>query len=187
MVIWDRRDEFEYSESDLEDIAAFCHELRENGAFQDTLQNECLGLVHEVADEADGGIDDAARRTIARWMAKEASGAFFQLRNQILTTAEADLEENDVILMESNLDEEKTIYYVVHTADPDATGVRVWRVDPDDGPRVADHTAGHVHFEDRFKVARTFRDSDRSSHELAVSIGNELAEDGDVEEVIGDV
>jgi hypothetical protein len=165
MVALDRRSEFDESEADLLAVAAEAHRLYESDEFRADVIEALTPVLREHLDEA--AIDRAAEAVLTEWCWTDGNGGLFQLRNQIVTTTEANLEGGDIIRMESARSESKTIIsFVVWRADPDKTGVRVWRIDPEDGEkRCSDLSAGLVHFVDRFDVDRTRRGD--SAHAVA--------------------
>jgi len=167
MVIFDRRDAFEDTDSELTDVAAECHKLYESDRFQEDVADALTGVVRQYLDVE--AVDAEAERVIREFMAQEATGACFQYRNQIVTNADVDLQRGDLIEMVSARDPEETIRYVVHSADPDDTGVRVYRVpkSDDEDPRMMDHGAGHVMHDGRFTVDRSTRDLDLRPFEIA--------------------
>lgn len=180
MVIFDRRDDFADSDSNLDTVAAEAHGLYASDEFQDRVAEQLGPVVKEFIDcEA---VDAAAEQTIREFMASEALGALFQLRNQIVTNRDADLEEGDVIRMESARDSDETVLYVVDRAHPDDTGVHVWRVpdSEDDDPKASDHGAGHVKYCERFEVDRSYRDLDKRPFRVARQLAR--GELGDADE-----
>ncbi|QLH81001.1 hypothetical protein [Halosimplex pelagicum] len=172
MVIFDRRDEFADSESNLETVAAEAHDLYSSDAFKDDVA-EALGPVVKQHLDCEA-VDAAAEEVLREWMAKEAMGGLFQLRNQIVTNRQADFAEGDLIRMQSASDPDEIIRYVIDDAAPDDTGVRVYRVpdDPDDDPSMTDHSAGHIKFCDRFAVDRSYRDAEARPFVVARRLGN---------------
>lgn len=157
MILWDRRDEFADSESNLPTVAAEAHRLYESDVFRaDVLEALEPVLKRHLDCEA---VDQAAEDVFAEWLFKDGKNGLFQLRNQIITNREADLAEGDVIHMESaRSTSNEMIQYFVRTAEPDAVGVKVWdiRNEPSNW-RVTTHHAGHVQHAERFTVERTYR------------------------------
>jgi hypothetical protein len=165
MVALDRRSEFTESDADLLAVAAEAHRLYESDEFRADVIEALAPVLREHLDAA--VIDEVAEAVLTEWCWTDGRGGFFQLRNQIVTTAEADLKGGDIIRMESARSESETIIpFVVWGADPDNTGVRVWRIDPEDGEkRCSDLNAGLVHFVDRYDVDRSHRGD--SAHAVA--------------------
>jgi len=176
MVTFDRRDQFEDSESNLDTVAAEAHDLYESDEFREDII-EALGPVFKQHLDCEA-VDAAAEEVLREWFYKDGKGGLFQMRNQIVTNREADLDEGDIIRLVSARDEERIIPHVVRAGDPAETGVKTVRVDPDDGSRRhSDLSAGHVKYADRFAVDRSERG--RNAHTVARELAEELV-DGEV-------
>ncbi|OYR71524.1 hypothetical protein DJ71_20480 [Halorubrum sp. E3] len=178
MPTFDRRDQFEDSDSNLDTVAAEAHRLHESEAFREDVL-DALGPVFKQHLDCEA-VDAEAEEVLRRWVRKDGMGGLFQIRNQIVSNQHADLEEGDIIRMVSARDGETVIPYVVRTVDPEDTGVSVVRVDPDDGTRrISDLSTGHVKYVDRFDVDRSERgrNPQRVARELAEEIGEEEVDD----------
>jgi hypothetical protein len=176
MVTFDRRSEFEDSESNLDTVAAEAHRLYESDAFREDVI-EALGPVFKQHLDCEA-VDAAAEEVLREWFYRDGTGGLFQLRNQIVANREADLEPGDVVRMVSARDDDRTIPHVVRAGDPAETGVKTVRVDPDDGSqRHADLSAGHVKHDERFEVDRSERG--RTPHTVARELAEDLV-DGEV-------
>jgi len=156
MVTFDRRDEFEDSDSNLDTVAAEAHRLYESEAFQEDVL-DALGPVFKQHLDVEA-VDAEAEEVLRRWVRNEGMGGLFQIRNQIVTNREADLNGGDIIRMVSARDGETVISYVVRDVDGADIGASVVRVAPDDGTRRhSDLSAGHVKYCNRFEVDRSER------------------------------
>ncbi|MFW6382518.1 MAG: hypothetical protein ACOCZD_00585 [Haloferacaceae archaeon] len=175
MVIFDRRDQFEESDSNLDTVAAEAHRLYESEAFREDVL-DALGPVFKQHLDVEA-VDAEAEEVLREWFRKDGVGGLFQIRNQIVTNRAADLEVGDIVRMESaRSGDDSIITYVVSDADPAETGVDVVRVDPDDGTRRgSDLSAGHVKYCERFEVDRSERG--RNAHTVAREIGEEVTDD----------
>lgn len=170
MVTLDRRDRFADSDSDLETVAETAHELYESDDFREDVIDAIRPVLMAHIDCHE--VDDAAERVLANWLYKDGKGGLFQLRNQLVTNAQADLQVGDIIHMEPARDgDDRVIPYVVRRADPEDTGVSVWRVSDDGKLSISDASAGHVLFCDRFDVDRSRRGED------AHAVARELTEE----------
>lgn len=165
MVAFDRRSEFTESDADLFAVAAEAHHLYESDKFRADVIEALTPVLRDHLDET--VFDEAAEAVLTEWCWTDGKDGLFQLRNQIVTTAEADLKGGDIIRMESARSDSETITpFVVRRVDPEKTGVDVWRIDPEDGEKqYLDLSAGLVHFVDRFEIDRSRRGD--SAHAIA--------------------
>lgn len=174
MVVLDRRDEFEDSDSNLDTVAAEAHRLRESEQFHEDLADVLTPVFNRYLDcEA---VDTEAEAVLREWVVDEGMGALFQLRNQIVSNREADLEEGDIVRMKSAHDEQIVVPQVVRASAPGETGVRTWRVDPESGDiRGSDLSAGRVRYVDLFEVDRSERG--RNPFSVAQEVAWEVSDD----------
>jgi hypothetical protein len=172
MVTLDRRDEFEDSDSHLDTVAAEAHDLYASEAFREDVI-EALGPVFKQHLDCEA-VDADAEEVLREWFFEDGKGGLFQLRNQIVTNRQADLDEGDIIRMESARDgDDRIISYVVRAAEPTETGAKTVRVDPDDGTRShRDLSAGQVKYAERYEVERGERG--RNPHTVARELAEEI-------------
>lgn len=180
MVLWDRRDEFETSEAHLPTVAAEAHRLFESDAFRSDVLDALTPVLQHHLDSA--AVDEAAEDVLGEWLYNDGKGGLFQLRNQIVTNREADIAEGDVLHMVSaRSTSDEVIPYFVRTAEPDATGVRVWDIRNDPGNWwTTTHHAGLIRHCERFTVEQTYRGD--GSHATALTayedlVANTMSED----------
>jgi len=157
MVTFDRRDEFWTSDSNLETIAAECHRLYNDDEFKQDVLDALRPVLDEHLDTA--AVDQEAEDVIRKWLFKDGKGGLFQLRNQIVTNAVADLAEGDVIQFPSRRDG-RTITHVVKQADPDDTGVRTVRVTEDGERKFSDLSTGLAYHIEDYDIDRSDRGQD---------------------------
>ena len=158
----DLRDKFKDSALDSATLAHLAHELRESDGFEADLC-AAIGdvLADHVEDEHGIQLDTTAEIEFEDQLVTNGLGGLFMLRGGLVTNADADLEEGDVIRMKSGIDPDETVYHVVRESRPDATRTMAWRVDPEeDRVRGTDLTPGHVRYDGRFEVSRELRGED---------------------------
>lgn len=178
MVAFDRRDEFDDSDSNLLTVAAEAHRLYEHEGFREDVVEALRPVLRDHLDC--GAVDRAAEDVLVEWLFTDGKGGLFQLRNQIVTNREAELEEGDVVYMESaRTGSDKIIPFVVDETVPEKTGVPAWRIDPDEGSyRWRDLNAGLVHFVERYEVDRSRRGE--PGHKVAMELAREIRKEEDV-------
>ena len=100
MVTFDRRDQFEDSDANLDTVAAEAHRLHESEAFREDVL-DALGPVFKQHLDCEA-VDAEAEEVLRRWVRKDGMGGLFQIRNQIVSNQHADLEEGDIIYVPAN-------------------------------------------------------------------------------------
>jgi len=172
MVTFDRRDEFENSDAALPAIAAECHRLYENEEFRADILEALAPVLNDHLNT--DAVDDNAEAVLREWLYTDGKGGLFQLRNQIVNNAVADLAEGDVIQFPSRRDG-RTITHVVKKADPDDTGVRTVKLTEDGERKLSDLSTGLVHHVEDYDVDRSDRGQD--AWRAAGSMAEEVADD----------
>jgi hypothetical protein len=173
------RDDLADSEHDFEDLAALAAALYDSEGFEADLRAAVRDVLRDHVAESEHvdspELDFPAEYVFEERLFKDGRGGLFLLRGQLVTNADADLAPGDVVRMQSASDPDKTVWYVVNRADPDAYRTSAIKVDPAEGERhYTDLTPGHVKFDDRYEVSHRFRDRDARAWSLAGELLDDL-------------